>query len=95
MAPSNAFLNGTIMFSGISPDFSTALKDELFGCFRYIHIPYSELMTMPVRDRKQYIKMHNEATKEENGNKNHTMQLEGKIASDVMADMFINGNAGQ
>ena len=53
------------MFSGISPDFSQMLREELFGCFKYIHIPYSELMTMPTKDRKYYIRRHNEVTKEE------------------------------
>jgi len=53
------------MFSGISPDFQKTLKEELFGCFKYIHIPYSELMAMPTRDRKFYIRRHNEVTREE------------------------------
>jgi hypothetical protein len=54
------------MFSGISPEFAKTLHDELFGCFRYMHIPFSELMTMPVKDRKFYIHRHNEATAKEN-----------------------------
>jgi len=53
------------MFSGISPDFAKTLREELFGCFKYIHIPYSELMTMPTRDRKYYIRRHNEVTSAE------------------------------
>ena len=73
MALSNAFLNGTILFSGISPNFSQLLRDELFGCFKYIHIPYSELMNMPTKDRKYYIRKHNEmASKErEEGTASH------------------------
>lgn len=54
------------MFSGISPDFARTLREELFGCFKYIHIPYSELMRMPTRDRKFYIRKHNEVTAKEN-----------------------------
>ena len=54
------------MFSGISPDFAKSLREELFGCFKYIHIPYSELMKMPTKDRKYYIRKHNEVTKKEN-----------------------------
>lgn len=54
------------MFSGISPDYAKTLKEELFGCFKYIHIPYSELMTMPTKDRKYYIRRHNEVTSKEN-----------------------------
>ena len=71
------------MFSGISPNFATTLKDELFGCFRYIHIPYSELMTMPTRDRKYYIKKHNEATNKENQEGNSGINL----TSEQMMDM--------
>jgi hypothetical protein len=60
------------MFSGISPNFAQTLREELFGCFKYIHIPYSELMNMPTKDRKYYIRRHNEVTNEEkergNGN---------------------------
>jgi hypothetical protein len=37
------------------------LKEELFGCFKHIKIPFDELMKMPTRDRKFYILKHNEA----------------------------------
>lgn len=66
------------MFSGISPDFAQTLREELFGCFKYIHIPYSELMIMPTKDRKYYIRRHNEVTTEEkergNGGSNLTQE---------------------
>jgi len=45
------FLNGTILFSSISPDYERLLKEELFGCFKYIKIPLEALERMPVRDR--------------------------------------------
>lgn len=66
VALSRPFLNGTIMFSSISPDFEKNLKEELFGCFKYINIPFRELEHMPTRDRKAYIQMHNKAVKKEN-----------------------------
>jgi len=59
------FLNGTILFSGISPEYERLLKEELFGCFKYIKIPFEELMKMPTRDRKFYILRHNEAANAE------------------------------
>lgn len=65
MALSRPFLNGTIMFSSISPDFEKNLKEELFGCFKYIKIPFRELEHMPTRDRKAYIHMHNKAVNKE------------------------------
>lgn len=54
------------MFSLISPDNERGLKEELFGCNQYIHIPLNELMNMPIRDRKFYIQKHNEAVDKEN-----------------------------
>ena len=61
MALSRPFLNGTILFSSISPDYERLLKEELFGCFKHIKIPFEELLRMPTRDRKFYILKHNEA----------------------------------
>jgi hypothetical protein len=53
-------LNGTILFSSISPDYERILKEELFGCFKHIKIPFEELLKMPIRDRKYYIHKYNE-----------------------------------
>ena len=48
-----------MLFSSISPDYEINLKDELFGCFKYIGIPFDILDRMPIRDRKFYIAKHN------------------------------------
>ena len=61
MAHLRPFLNGTILFSSISPEYERLLKEELFGCFKYIKIPFDELLKMPIRDRKFYILKHNES----------------------------------
>lgn len=45
-----------ILFSTISSNFERTLKEELYACFKFIGIPFSELYKMPVRDRKFYIK---------------------------------------
>lgn len=58
-------MNGTILFSSISPDYERNLKEELYGCFKYIGIPLSELDRMPTRDRKSYIFLHNQAMEKE------------------------------
>lgn len=42
------------------------MKDELFGCFKYIGIPFNILEKMPVRDRKFYIAKHNGIVEKEN-----------------------------
>ena len=64
MAHLKPFLNGTILFSLISPEYERILKEELFGCFKHIKIPFDELLKMPVRDRKFYILKHNEVETE-------------------------------
>ena len=64
MAHLRHFLSGTILFSSISPNFERNLKDELYGCFKYIGIPFDVLDRMPVRDRKFYIAKHNGITEE-------------------------------
>ena len=58
-------MNGTILFSSISPDYERNLKEELYGCFKYTGIPLSELDRMPTRDRKSYIFLHNQAMEKE------------------------------
>ena len=59
-------MNGTILFSSISPNYERNLKEELYGCFKYIGIPFDILDKMPTRDRKFYIAKHNGLVEEEN-----------------------------
>ena len=86
MAHLVAFLNGMIMFSGLSKELAVALQNEIFSCMRYIKIPYDSLMHMPTRDRRYFIKKHNEATEEENAkyNKGETI---GGAALNSLADV--------
>ena len=69
------FLNGSPMLFSISPKSEQYLREELWGCFKYIKIPFETLYKMPVRERKFYIERHNEAAKEEND------KMEGKSNS--------------
>ena len=66
MAHLKHFLNGNILFSLTSPNQERELKDELFGCFKHIGIPFDILEKMPVRDRKFYIAKHNGIIEKEN-----------------------------
>lgn len=86
MALLKPFFNGTILFSSISPDNERYLKDELFGCFKYIKIPFDELMRMPTRDRKFYILKHNEAV--ENENKEYEEMQNGKSTRTEAIDRY-------
>ena len=76
MAHLRPFLNGTILFSSISPDYEANLKEELFSCFKYIGIPFDVLDKMPIRDRKYYIAKHNGAIEAE---KERQEKKEGKV----------------
>ena len=53
------------MFFSISPDeYAESLMDELYGCFKYIGIPYDTLMNMPIQNRKYFISRHNKDCEE-------------------------------
>mgnify|MGYP004499701787 CR=1 FL=1 len=57
-------------------DYERRLKDEIWGCFKYIGIPMDTIMNMPIQDRKYYIMKHNaeqgELQKQMKGDKNAT-----------------------
>jgi len=76
------------MFSGLSKELSIALRDEIFSCMRYIKIPYDSLMHMPTKDRRFFIKKHNEVTEEENAKHNKGETISGAGLNNV-ADMNI------
>lgn len=79
MALLKPFLNGTILFSSISPDYERNLKEELYGCFKYIGIPFDILEKMPIRDRKFYIAKHNGIVEEENKKYNKDSHVSGEM----------------
>jgi hypothetical protein len=40
-------------------DYEKKLKDEIYGCFKYIGIPIETVYHMPVQDRRYFIMRHN------------------------------------
>lgn len=58
------------------------MKDELFGCFKHIGIPFNILEKMPVRDRKFYIAKHNGIVEQENE------EAKGKSIEGEMVNKF-------
>ena len=56
--------------------FERSFWEEIYGCVKYIGIPYDTVMSMPVHDRKTWIQKHN---------------LEAK-KKDTPPDMDKNGN---
>jgi len=46
------------MFSSTS-EYEKTLKNELYLCHRHMKISFTELLRMPVADRKTYISIHN------------------------------------
>ena len=80
MARLRHFLNGTILFSSISPNYEQTLKEELFGCFKYIGIPFDQLNKMPTRDRKYYIMKHNNEMEKQNNRKKTLFLFRERLA---------------
>ena len=90
MAHLRPFLNGTMLFSSISPNYERNLKDELFGCFKYIGIPFDILDRMPTRDRKFYIAKHNGIMEEE---KSHDIsKVNGEMINKFTDMSMMKGN---
>jgi hypothetical protein len=72
------------MFFSISPnDYSEALLDEIYGCFKYIGIPIDTLMNMPVQTRKYFISKHNHDCEEldKKYNNDKTINVSGENTS--------------
>jgi len=46
-------------FSTLPDDYERKLKDEIYGCFKYIGIPIETVYHMPVQDRRYFIMKHN------------------------------------
>ena len=67
------------MFSSISSDYEKNLKDELYGCFKYIGIPFDILNKMPVRDRKFYIAKHNGIVEDEVRKERGDSRIDGEM----------------
>lgn len=55
------FYNLTNLFFSILPnEYEARLDREIWGCVKYIGIPYETVMRMPIYKRKNFIRMHNE-----------------------------------
>ena len=75
-----------MFFSILPSEYERQLKEEIWGCFKYIGLPMETIMSMPIQDRKFYIIKHNEA-----------MQMEEKRMKDAERgsshDSTISGEA--
>jgi hypothetical protein len=65
VAPLIRFLVSTILFS-LTSDYDKQLKEELWKCHKHMNLSMEEIYNMPRLDRKNYIRIHNKITKEEN-----------------------------
>lgn len=57
-------------------DYEKRLKDEIYGCFKYIGIPIETVYNMPIQDRKYFILKHN-AEQEESANEQQRLEKGG------------------
>lgn len=58
------FLESKILFFS-TPKMEKALKNELWTCHKYMKISMTELLRMPVADRKTFIVIHNRLVEKE------------------------------
>lgn len=67
MAQWKCFCNLTNSYFLISPnEYSDNLMEELWGCVKYIGLPWDMVMSLPIQDRKYFIQKHNYETEEAN-----------------------------
>lgn len=55
-----------LFFSILPNEYELAFKEEIWGCCKYIGLPYDTVMSMPIQDRKFYIMKHNEEQEKHN-----------------------------
>lgn len=58
------FLGSSTLFS-LPSNFERNLKTELYMCCKNMELSMTELLNMPVNDRKTYIAIHNKEAKRE------------------------------
>lgn len=68
-------------------EYEARLEREVWGCVKYIGIPYETVMKMPIYKRKDYIRLHNE---EQEG---ITKQREKDNSKNTVSGMMINDYA--
>lgn len=73
------FLNLTLLFSSISPEFKKYLWDEIVSCVKFVGIDHNTILKMPTYIRKFYISKHNQYVEKENEkNKQNTKRNKKK-----------------
>lgn len=60
------FLTSTRLFSSVSPRYKDYLDEEMYGCFKRVGVPYDTLFRMPVKERRNIIRMYNKDVAEQN-----------------------------
>ena len=90
------FYNLTSLFFSIWPsDFEKTLTDEIWGCVKYVGIPYDTVMKMPIHVRKYFIKKHNEEQESRNGGYNSSTRHISGEALNEYASMEQSNNQRQ
>lgn len=58
--------------------------DEIYGCVKYIGIPYDTVMAMPVQDRKVWIQKHNIEANRNDAPPDAVSQGKGNISGEML-----------
>lgn len=59
------FLHSTILFSLTYKNYERDLKKEIWLCHKYMKLTLTEILNMPIQDRKFYINVHNKQIESE------------------------------
>ena len=64
------------------------LLNEIWGCVKYIKLPYDTVMNMPVYARKQWIQKYNAEMEEIEQMRNNPLKNEHSEISDSMLNSY-------
>ena len=81
------------MLFSTSDEAESNLMDEIWGCFKYIGIPMETLKTMPTRERKYFIQVHNGEMKKLDKSRNKSNRTEAGINKFAMMEQANMKNA--
>jgi hypothetical protein len=78
-----------LFFSIWPSDYEKTLTDEIWGCVKYVGLPYDTIMKMPIHVRKYFIRKHNEEEGKASSSNSTTRHISGE-ALNKYASMEMN-----
>lgn len=88
-----------MLYSADAEVFEINFWNEIWGCVKYIGLPYDTVMNMPIQDRKVWIQKHNIESKNEGKDPNEgnvsgfMINAYAENEQNNMKNMRIKGNS--